>query len=112
MPSGPVEHDEGMGAGLDGEGDLGEMGVECIRVGVGHDKAGGLAFHRADGAEDVGRDRSLVLGRRRACAAFRPSPGDLVLLSDAGLVLPPNFDLDTVIEPGADLLQASSIVFF
>ena len=63
MPSGPVEHDEGMGAGFDGEGDLGEMSVECLRVGVRHDETGGLAFHRTYGAEDVGRDRSLVLGR-------------------------------------------------
>ena len=63
MPSGSVEHDEGMGSGFDGEGDLGEMGVERLRVGVGHDEAGGLAFLRAYGAEDVGRDRPLVLGR-------------------------------------------------
>ena len=63
MPSSLVEHNERMGSGLDGEGDLREMSVECIRIGVGHDETGGLAFHRADGAEDVGRDRSLVLGR-------------------------------------------------
>lgn len=63
MPSGSVEHDQGMGAGFDGEGDLFEMSVECLRVGVGHDETGGLALVRADGAEDVGRDRSLVLGR-------------------------------------------------
>ena len=63
MPSGLVEHDEGMGSGFDGEGDLGEMSVECLRVGVGHDETGRFSFHRADGAEDVGRDGSLVLGR-------------------------------------------------
>ena len=63
MPSGPVEHDEGMGAGFDGEGDLDEVGVECLRVGVGHDEAGGLALVRADGAEDIGGGCPLVLGR-------------------------------------------------
>ena len=63
MPSGLIEHDEGMGSGFDGPGDLGEMGVQRVRVGPGHDKAGCFAFLRADGAEDIGRGRSLVLGR-------------------------------------------------
>ncbi len=54
MPSGPVEHDDGMGAGFDKAGDLFEMGVQCVCVGVGHDEAGGLALIRADGAEDIG----------------------------------------------------------
>ena len=63
MPSGPVEHDDGMGAGFDGAADLGKMGVQRVRVGVGHDEAGGLAPVRADGAEDIGGRRPLVLGR-------------------------------------------------
>ncbi len=63
MPSGPVEHDEGMGSGFDGPGDLFEMGVERVCVGVGHDEPGCFAFLRADSAEDIGRDRSLILGR-------------------------------------------------
>jgi len=105
VPSCLIEHNDGMGAGFDGEGDLGEVGVECLRIGVGHDEAGSLALVRTDGAEDIGRGRSLVLGRRRSGAAFCPSPGDLVLLSDAGLILPPDFDLDIVTERGAYLLQ-------
>ena len=63
MPSGPVEHDEGTGSGFDGEGDLGEMSVECLRVGVGHDETGGLALVWADGAEDIGGGCPLVFGR-------------------------------------------------
>ena len=63
MPSRLIEHDEGMGAGFDGPGDLGEMGVQRLCVGAWHDEPGGLAFRRADGAENVGRGRSLVLGR-------------------------------------------------
>ncbi len=62
VPSGLVEHDEGMGAGFDGDGDLGEVGVEGIGIGVGHDEAGGLALVRADGAEDIGGGCPLVLG--------------------------------------------------
>ena len=108
MPSRPVEHDEGMGAGFDGAG---EMGVERVCVGPGHDKPARLAFLRAYGGEDTGQGRSAVPGRGGSRAAFRPSPGDLVLLSDAGLVPPPDFDPDTVTEPGADLFQAFGEVF-
>ncbi len=111
LPSRPVEHDDGMGAGFDGEGDLFEMGVQRVCVGVGHDDPARLAFLRAYGGEDAGRGRSPVPGRGGARAAFRPSPGDLVLPPDAGLVPPPDFDLDTVIDPGAYLPQAFGEVF-
>ena len=63
MPSGPVEHDEGMGAGFDGAADFGEMSIQRFRVDVGHDEAGGLALVRADGPEDIGGGCPLVLGR-------------------------------------------------
>ena len=112
VPSCPVEDDNAVRAGVYCEADLGEMGVHGVRVGPGHDKACRLAFLRADRSEDIGRGRALVLGRRRARAASGPSPGDLVLLSDTRLVLPPDFELDTVIEPGADLPQAFGELFF
>ena len=111
MLSRPVEHDERMGVGFDVAGDFGEMGVQRLCIGAGHNKPGRLALLRAYGAEDIGGGRSLVLGRSRARAAPGPSPGDLVLLPDAGLVLPPDFDLDTVTEPGAYLPQAFGEVF-
>ena len=60
MPSRLIEHDEGMGSGFDDPGDLSEMGVQRVGVSPGH---AGLAFRRAYGAEDIGRGRSLVLGR-------------------------------------------------
>ena len=63
MPACPVEDDDGMGTGFDGAGDLGEMGAHCLCIGPGHDKAGRLAFLRADGAEDIGRGCAPVLGR-------------------------------------------------
>ena len=44
MPSGLVEHEDGMGAGFDGEADFGEMSVERVRVGVGHDEPAALAL--------------------------------------------------------------------
>jgi len=58
-------------------------------IAEGQDQTGALAFLRADSAEDVGRFGSLVERRSRACAAPRPAPGDLVLLPDPRLILPP-----------------------
>ena len=54
VPSGLVEHDDGMGAGLDDAGDLFEVSVQRLCIGIGHDKAGSLALVRADGPEDIG----------------------------------------------------------
>src|SRR5690349_20139790 len=42
-------------------------------------KADGDALSRANGPEDVGRARPLMVQRRGACPALRPSSGDLVL---------------------------------
>ncbi len=58
VPSGLIEHDDGMGAGFNDAADLGEVNVQCFRVGIGHDKALPLF----SGPEDIGRRRPLVLG--------------------------------------------------
>ena len=63
MPSGLIEHDDGMGTGFNDAGDLFEMGVQRLCVGIGHDEAGSFALVRADGPEDISRRRPLVLGR-------------------------------------------------
>jgi hypothetical protein len=39
MPAGAVEHENGMSAGRDGAGDLGEMVVDRAGIGEGHDEA-------------------------------------------------------------------------
>ena len=52
-----------MRAGVYCEADLGEMRTHRMRVGPGHDKACAFAFLRADGAEDIGRGRALVMRR-------------------------------------------------
>jgi len=60
-------------------------------VAKGQDKTGGLSQSGADGAEQIDRLGSLILGSRWPGSTSSPTPGDLVLLADAGLVLPPNF---------------------
>src|SRR5260370_42288431 len=54
------------------------------------DEAGPGSSRRADGAEDVGRARPLIARCRGSGPAPRPAPGDLVLLTDPGLVLEPD----------------------
>ena len=54
MPARAVEEERGMCAGRDGFGDLLEVFVHGLGVGVGHDDPGAYAAVRADGAEQVG----------------------------------------------------------
>src|SRR6476660_7573318 len=49
-----------------------------------------FSFGRADGAENIGRTRPLVVRRRRPCPAFRPSAGDLVFLPYPSFAFKPN----------------------
>ena len=69
------------------------------------------ATRGADGAEDIGRTGPLIAGRDGARAPFRPTPGDLVLLSDPGLVLPPNLYGCVFGERGADFRHSVRKVF-
>ncbi len=45
---------------------------------------------RANGAENIGRGRSLIARRRWPCATLRPTPRDLILLANASLVAEPD----------------------
>src|SRR3977135_1321123 len=53
-------------------------------------KPGAFSFGRAEGAENIGRTRPLVVRRRRPCPAFRPSAGDLVFFPFPIFPLKPN----------------------
>ena len=71
--------------------DFVEVPLHGLGIASGQDEAGADATLRADGTEDIGRFRALVLGRRRSAAAWRPAPGELGLLADPGFILPPDF---------------------
>ena len=90
VPAGLVKQDDGMGAGVGHRRDLGEVEAHGLGVAAGQDEGGTLALGRAGGAEQIGRRRALVLGRRGAAAAPRPAPGDAILLPDLGFVLEPH----------------------
>src|SRR5260370_16486599 len=75
------------------------------------DEAGPGSSRRADGAEDVGRARPLIARCRGSGPAPRPAPGDLVLLTDPGLVLEPDlYRLARRVALG-DLVEARGQVF-
>src|SRR6202521_3560707 len=92
MPSGPFHEQNGVSAGLDGKRDLLEVQRHGLCVAGRKDETGRLAERGTDGAEDIGRGRSLILQGERSRAAFRPASRDLVLLTDAGFVLEPEFE--------------------
>jgi hypothetical protein len=58
-----IEQEHGMFSGRDMSCDLGKVKVHRIGIALGQDQSGSLAVFRRDRAEDVGRSRSLVLGR-------------------------------------------------
>ena len=90
VPAGLIDQQRTMFAGRHPGRDLGQVQAHCLGVAPGQDQAGHSPGLGADGAEDVGGRRALVLRGRGPGAAPGPPPGDLVLLSDPGLVAEPN----------------------
>ena len=105
VPAGLIEQQDGMGAGGDGLRDFFQMQGHGGGVAAWQNEAGGGSLGWADGTEDVGRARALIVRRRGPCPAPRPSPGDLVLLTDPGLILKPHlYRLAGCLAPG-DLVE-------
>jgi len=87
--------------------------MQVHRCGVAARQNEGCAFalFGTDRAEDIGRGGALIARRRRPGAAFGPAPGDLVLLSDAGLVGKPYLDRLACCLMVRDLRQTPGEVF-
>jgi hypothetical protein len=112
VPSGLINHEDGMGTGRDDRGDLDEVQVHRLGVASRQDQGRTLAFLWADGAEDVGRGGSLITGSAGAGAPLCPSAGDLVLLADTSLICEPDLYLVAVDRLLArDCLQTRGEVF-
>ena len=105
VPSGLIEHQDRVGAGIDGPADLGEMRGHRRSVAPRHDQRGALALLRTDRAEDIRPLGPLVVGSARPRSTLGPAAGDGVLLPDAGFILPPQLYLGSGREPLADLVQ-------
>src|SRR5580704_8446969 len=93
MPSRPIEKNERVRAGRDRKRDFFQMKRHGLAVAGGEDEPGAFSFGRADGAENIGRTRPLVVRRGGACSTLGPAAGDVVLLPDAGFVLEPKLYL-------------------
>ena len=111
VPAGLIEQQNSMGSRRHRSGDLGQMQSHGGGIAARQNKAGGDPLGRANGPEDVGRARPLIVRCRGARPALRPSPGDLVLLSDPGLVLKPDFYLLACRVAIGDLVEAGGEVF-
>ena len=91
VPSGPVHQQDPMGSGSYGLRDFRQVQAHGLRVASRQHQGCALALLRADRPEDVDRARPLIMRGPGPGAPSGPAPGDLVLLADPGLVLPPQF---------------------
>src|SRR3954451_13074049 len=69
------------------------------------------ALLRADRSEDVDRACPLIMRGAGPGAPSGPAPGDLVLLADTGLVLPPQLDRGALREARPDRFQGGGETF-
>jgi len=92
VPSGAVEDQDGVGARRDVGGDLVEVELHHVGVGVGKRESGALSLGGADRAKQIGVFVALVGGPPETRPAPRPSPHEAVLLAAARLVFEPTLD--------------------
>ena len=91
MPPGLIEKNERMSAGRHRKREFRQMESHGLGVARGKNEPGTFALGGANGAEDVGRTRPLVVWRGRSRPAPCPAAGDLVFLPNASFVLEPDF---------------------
>src|SRR4051812_37269702 len=87
------------------------MQAHGLRVASGQDQGRTLTLLRADRPEDGDRTRPLIVRGAGPGASSGPAPGDLVLLADTGLVLPPQLDRGAVWEARPDRFQGGREAF-
>ena len=78
VPTGLIDDQHRMGAGIDGGTDLDEVRRHGVGVAPGHDQPGALPLRGTDRAEDIGPFGALVAGRPRARATSGPSACELI----------------------------------
>ena len=105
VPTRLIHEQHGVGARSDVPRDFNQVQVHRVGIAEWQDEACCLTFLRADRAEDIGGRGALIMRRRWPRSALCPAPRDLVLLSDPGLVLKPDFYRGVLGEGLSDLVQ-------
>ncbi len=111
MPSRLVHDEDSVGIVRDVAGDFDQVLVHGMGVAPRHDEGGSLALFGADGTEDIGRSRSLVVRRGRPCAPPGPATRDLVLLAYSSFILEPDFDPFALGGASGDFCHSGGEVF-
>src|SRR4051795_13403467 len=88
------------------------MQAHGLRVASGQHQGCALALLGADRPEDGDRTRPLIMRSAGPGASSGPAAGDLVLLADPGLVLPPQLDRGALREARPDRFQGGRETFF
>jgi hypothetical protein len=92
VPAGLIHEQHGVGSRLNVKRDLLQMQLHGLGVAKWQNETGRLAERGTDGAEDIGRGGSLILQGKWPRSAGGPASRDLVLLTDAGFILEPQFE--------------------
>ena len=106
VPTRLVEQDDAMSPWRDLGGDLVEMPLHGSGVTARHDHRRSRAPSRENGAEDIGRLGTLILGRRWPGTPARPTPGYIDFLANPGFILPPDLYRRADRERGLDQRHA------
>jgi hypothetical protein len=92
VPSGAIQHNDGMGAGCDLRADFRKVQAHCVGIDMRQNQRRANAPVRTDGTEDVGPLVSLITRLAGTAARLRPDIGQAALPADDRFVLPPEFD--------------------
>ncbi len=95
-----------MPAGFDFLRDGCQVQRHRLDIAPGQHEAGTFALLGTDSTKDVGRRRALFERGRRSGAATGPTPGELVLLANAGFVTEPNLQVGEVEPRGSPEINA------
>src|SRR3954469_2767897 len=82
-----------------------------LRIASGQHQGRALTLLRADRPEDGDRTRPLIMRGAGPGASSGPAAGNLVLLADTGLVLPPQLDRGALREARPDRFQGGGETF-
>lgn len=92
MPTCPIQHQDDLHVGADLFADESQMVVHVLGIGQRGQESRGVAGQRVDGPEQVHPLIFGLLDRRRTRAGQAPATRQGPLLSDAGLILDPQFN--------------------